>query len=93
MKKQVWICQELFDEAKQRCAVLEAENAALKAEVASLRIHQQPQPVIALRSDIENVIRGLDGSEKIDDIVNRIMDRIAQRTGIPQTLCGKFLAF
>jgi hypothetical protein len=30
MKKQVWIRQELFDEAKQRCAVLEAENAALK---------------------------------------------------------------
>jgi len=41
MKKQVWIRQELFDEAKQRCAVLEAENAALKADVASLRIAQQ----------------------------------------------------
>jgi hypothetical protein len=49
MKKQVWIRQELFDETKQRCTVLEVENAALKAEVASLRINQQPQLVIAAR--------------------------------------------
>lgn len=48
MKKQVWIRQELFIEAKQRCAVLEAENAALKAEVASLRINQHPQPAMCL---------------------------------------------
>lgn len=41
MEKQVWIRQKLYDEAKQRCTVLEAENAALKAEVASIRIAQQ----------------------------------------------------
>ena len=46
MKKQVWIRQELFYEAKQRCAVLEAENAALTSEVASLRINQHRQPAI-----------------------------------------------
>ena len=48
MKKRVWIRQELFDEAKYRCSVLEAENAALKAEVASLRINQHPQPAMCL---------------------------------------------
>jgi len=37
MKKQVWIRQELFDEAKQRCAVLEAENAALKRKGETVR--------------------------------------------------------
>jgi hypothetical protein len=43
MEKQVWIRQKLYDEAKQRCTVLEAENSALKAEVASIRIAQQAQ--------------------------------------------------
>ena len=43
MKKQTWIRQELFDEAKRRCAVLEAENAALKARELAATDSQQPQ--------------------------------------------------
>lgn len=73
-------------DGKIMCSVplveLPPKSAELAATVPPVGAANNRNHVIALRSDIENVVRGLDGSEKIDDIVNRIMDRIAQRTGV-----------
>jgi len=53
MKKQVWVRQELYDEVKQRCIVLEVENAALKSAVLAQQTTNMPSMPVCPHASIK----------------------------------------